>query len=76
MEFKLQLDFAQAKASIPNFKTRKKSLVQTHYAYDKTHYALEIKSGMNGVEYILVGVFARRFRVQTKKKPFELLSLF
>jgi len=52
MEFKLEPVFAQAKASIPNFRKREKSLVQTHFTCNKTHYALGIKLGMNDVGYI------------------------
>lgn len=57
----------------PKFQTlnTQKSLVQTQFTCDKTHYALDIKLEMNGVEGILVGVFVRKFHAQTGKKRFE-----
>ena len=72
MKFKLQPVFKQIEASIPNSKTREKSLVirRTSPA-SKTNYALEIKLGTSDFGYIWVGIFAVRFCTRKNEKQFE-----
>lgn len=57
-------------------KTHKNIAAQTHFACDKTHYALETKLEMSGIGYILVGIFAGKIRSQMIKKPSKQAFLF
>ena len=72
MKFKLQPVFKQIEASIPNFKTREKSLIFRRSSPGfKTYYALEIKLKTSDFGYIWVGIFAVRFCARKNEKQFE-----